>query len=72
MTSSHLFRGLPTGLPPPKQLPNTFYAIRCCSILTTWPTHINLFKRMHADRAISLYILWFSWIQTWKVSVLYQ
>jgi hypothetical protein len=27
---------------------------------------------MHADRAISLYILWFSWIQIWKTSVPYQ
>jgi hypothetical protein len=34
MTSSHLFHGLATGLPPPKQLPSTFFGILCCSVLT--------------------------------------
>jgi hypothetical protein len=41
MTSSHLFHGLPTGLPPPKLLLSTFFGIQCCSILTTCPAHIN-------------------------------
>jgi hypothetical protein len=27
MASFHLFHGLPTGLPPPKQLPSPFFAI---------------------------------------------
>jgi hypothetical protein len=54
--SFHLFRGLPTDLPPPKQLPSTLPGIRRCSILTTWPAHINLFKRVYVDRVTSLYI----------------
>jgi hypothetical protein len=55
MISSHLFRGHSTGLPPPKQLPSTFFGIRCCSMLTTWPAHINLFKSTRVERATSLY-----------------
>jgi hypothetical protein len=51
MISSHLFRGLPTGLPPPKRLPNTIFGIRCCYILTTWPAHINIFTRMNVEKA---------------------
>jgi hypothetical protein len=57
MTSSHPFHGLATGLPSPKPLPSTFFGIRCCSILTTCPAHISLFKRMYVERATSLYIL---------------
>jgi hypothetical protein len=56
MTSFHLFRGLPTALPPPKQLPSTLPGIRRCSILTTWPAHISLFKRVYVDRGTSFYI----------------
>jgi hypothetical protein len=54
---SHLFRGLPTGLPPPKQLSRTLFGRRYCSILTPRPAHINLFKRMYVERGTCLYIL---------------
>jgi hypothetical protein len=57
VTSSRLFHGLPTGLPPPKQLPSTLFGIRCSSILTECPAHISHFKRMHVERDTSLYVL---------------
>jgi hypothetical protein len=49
MTSSHLFHGLPSSLPPPTHLSSTFFGIRHCSILTTWLVHINLPKLMYVQ-----------------------